>query len=188
MKTEFTTRHFDISDSLKERTESRLVKLQRYFDRILDARVVVSFERNRYTAEASLTANGTPLTSHAVADTDKAALEQVLDKLEAQVRKHKDRLTRQRRKSASGGADAQEPRTEEPAEEEAPAFDDSDLENVVGEEVGDFKAAMTVADAVVEIRHGRREALAFRNESTGRIAILFKRRDGRLGLVDVRLD
>ena len=64
MKTEVTTRHFDISESLKKRTEERLNKLHRFFDRILDARVVVSFEKNRYDAEATLIANGTPITSH----------------------------------------------------------------------------------------------------------------------------
>jgi putative sigma-54 modulation protein len=186
MKTEFTTRHFEISDSLKERTESRLVKLQRYFDRILDARVVVSFERNRYAAEASLTANGTPLTSHSVADTDKAALEQVLDKLEAQVRRHKDRLTEKRRNAGPMVGEPAESETEEGIEEEAAAFEE--LENVVGEEAGDWKTAMTVPEAVAELRNARREALAFKNVSTGRPAVLFKRRDGRMGLVDIRLD
>ena len=67
MKPTITTRHFELSDSLRERTEERLIKLQRIFDRILDARVVVSLEKNRYTAEAIVTANGTPLTSHVTA-------------------------------------------------------------------------------------------------------------------------
>ena len=70
MKTEITTRHFDLNDTLKQRTEERLNKLHRYFDRILDARVVISLEKNRFNAAATLTANGTPITSHAVAESD----------------------------------------------------------------------------------------------------------------------
>ena len=55
MRPTITTRHFELSDSLRERTEERILKLQRIFDRILEARVVVTLEKNRYTAEAVVT-------------------------------------------------------------------------------------------------------------------------------------
>jgi ribosomal subunit interface protein len=108
MNPEVTARHFQLAEGLKQRTEERLAKLQRFFDPILEARVVVTFERNRYDAEAIVVANGTRLTGNAVADSDRAALDLVLDKLEMQVRRHKDRLVRGRRK---GG----EPREREAA-------------------------------------------------------------------------
>jgi ribosome-associated translation inhibitor RaiA len=44
MKPTITTRHFELNESLRQRTEERLTKLQRFFDRILEARVVVSLE------------------------------------------------------------------------------------------------------------------------------------------------
>jgi putative sigma-54 modulation protein len=188
MNPEVTARHFQLNDSLKQRTEERLAKLQRFFDPILEARVVVTFERNRYDAEAIVVANGTRLTGNAVADSDRAALDLVLDKLEMQVRRHKDRLVRGRRK---GGEPREWPAAaapEEPEEEMSAAFEEGETEGSVREEPGDFRVVMDVPEALAQIRVSRREVLGFTNRSTGRPAVVFKRRDGQIGVVDVRLD
>jgi putative sigma-54 modulation protein len=191
MKPEITTRHFELSDSLKQRAEERVGKLQRYFDRILEARIVVSFEKNRYNAEATLVANGTPLISHAVGESEKVALEHVLDKIEVQVRRHKDRLTRVKRRTAPAGGPpvetAEEPAAEE-GEEAAAGFDESDYDGLVSEDVGDFAVTMSVAMAAAQLRASRREALGFTNEMTGRPTVVFKRRDGNVGVLDIHLD
>jgi ribosome hibernation promoting factor len=181
MKPTITTRHFELNDSLRERTEERLLKLQRIFDRILDARVVVTLEKNRYTAEAIVTANGTPLTSHVTADSDKTALELVLDKLEMQVRRHKDRLTKGKRRTGLESLDTREAEEGEPIE-------DADLDGIVGEEAGLFEVRLTIAEAAAELRMSPREALAFVNASNQRRMLVFKRRDGQVGVVDVHLD
>ena len=180
MKTTITTRHFELSDSLRERTEERLLKLQRIFDRILDARVVVSLEKNRYTAEAIVTANGTPLTSHVTADSDKTALEQALDKLETQLRRHKDRLIKSKRRTG--------PENTNLVEVEEAEVEDVDLDGIVGEEVGLFEERLTIADAAAELRVSPREAFGFVNADTHRRMLVFKRRDGQVGVVDVHLD
>ena len=77
MNTEITTRHFDLSESLKQRTEDRLNKLNRYFDRIMDARVVVSLEGNRFWILGLL-----PRISDLISRLA-AARNQLLDKLDA---------------------------------------------------------------------------------------------------------
>jgi putative sigma-54 modulation protein len=189
MKTTITTRHFDLSDSLKERTEERLLKLHRFYDRLRDARVVVSLEKNRYNAEAALTANGTPLSSHAVGESDKAALEQVLDKLEVQVRRHKDRMIRgARRRPGTGEAMAglvPEPEEDGEAEGADGQFDDDDMKGLVSEDPGDFAVPMSVAEAQAQLRVSRRESLGFTNSLNQRRTLVFKRRDGNVGVVDV---
>jgi len=185
MKPTITTRHFELNESLRQRTEERLTKLQRFFDRILDARVVVTLEKNRYSAEATVTANGTPLSSHAVAESDKVALEQALDKLEGQVRRHKDRLIKGKRRP--GGSDLH---IETPPESEtdlAEAPEEADLDGIVGEDAGDFVLVMSVVDAAAELRTSSREALGFTNALNQRRTLVFKRRDGSVGVVDVHL-
>ena len=181
MKPTITTRHFELSDSLRERTEERLIKLQRIFDRILDARVVVSLEKNRYTAEVIVTANGTPLTSHVTAESDKIALEQAIDKLEMQLRRHKDRLTKGKRRTVPGTADLSGP-------EESDLVEEEDLDGIVGEEAGPFEERLTIAEAAAELRVSPREAFGFVNADTQRRMVVFKRRDGQVGVVDVHLD
>lgn len=187
MNTEVTTRHFELSDSLKQRTEERLNKLQRFFDRILDARVVVSFEKNRYDAEATLIANGTPITSHATAESDRVALEQALDKLEVQIRRHKDRLTRQKRRGGAERKGAEQSEAEVVAEaEEESGFDEMDLDGLVSEDAGDWAIRMPVAEAAAQLRVSAREVLGFTNPETSRPALVFKRRDGSVGVVDIK--
>ena len=181
MKPTITTRHFELSDSLRERTEERLQKLQRIFDRILEARVVVSFEKNRYNAEAIVTANGTPLITHATSDSEKTALEQVVDKMETQLRRHKDRLTKGKRR---GGGDTPGPLPVEETE----TTDEPDLDGIVGEDAGSFEERLSLPDAAAELRLSRREAMTFVNTTTERRMIVFKRRDGQVGVVDVHLD
>ncbi len=188
MKIEISTRHFDLSDSLKQRAEERVARLQRYFDRILETRIVVSFEKNRYNAEATLVANGTPLISHAVGESDKVALEHVLDKIEVQVRRHKDRLTRSKRRTSPSDAPPAESETL-PVEEELPVgFDESDYDGLVSEDVGDLSVSMSVVMAAAQLRASRRDALGFTNETTGRPTVVFKRRDGNVGVLDIHLD
>lgn len=192
MKTEITTRHFSMNDNLKQRAEDRLNKLHRYFDRIMDARVVISLEKNRFNAEATLTANGTPITSHVVAESDKMALEQVLDKLEVQVRRHKDRMTtRARRRTGTGeamaaAAEAEMTKAEEEEDgDQLSGFDETDLDGLVTDDPGDFEVAMSVAEAAAQLRVSRRETLGFLNTATSRRNLVFKRRDGNVGVVDI---
>lgn len=189
MKTGITTRRCELSETLKQRTEGRLNALIRYLDRIRDARVVVSFEKNRYNAQAAVLAEGVRLVSHAVGETDKVAVEQVLDKMEAQVRRYKDRLTRTKRRPALEEALMASAQTEEEGEQEetASGFDEMDLDGLVSEDPGDFDRTMSVAEAAAELRASRREALGFVNMATSRPTVIFKRRDGNVGVVDVSL-
>jgi putative sigma-54 modulation protein len=189
MNTEITTRHFELSESLKQRTEDRLNKLHRFFDRIMDARVVVSFEKNRYDAEATLIANGTPITSHAKGDNEKVVLEQALDKLEVQIRRHKDRLTKKKRRGRGEPVmlSPAEPASEETTAEEAGVFEEGELDNLVTEEPGEWSVRMSVAEAVAQLRVSRRESLAFTNVQTSRPTLVFKRRDGNVGVVKIEI-
>jgi len=191
MRVEITTRHCSIDDLLKERVESRLGKMLRFDDRISDARVVINLEKNRFNVEATVQANGAHLVSHAVDENEKAALEQVLDRLEVQVRKHRDRVVKARKRAAGMGEAGAVPGTavqvQEETEEFADAFgEDSDYEGLISEDAGDLAVAMSLAEAVAQLKVSRREVLGFTNRETQRPTLVFKRRDGNVGVVDMQ--
>jgi hypothetical protein len=70
----------------------------------------------------------------------------------------------------------------------AGSYDDADLETVFTEDPGDFAVTMPVAEATAQLRVSSREALGFTNPLSGRRMLVFKRRDGNVGVVDVDPD
>ncbi len=78
---------------------------------------------------------------------------------------------------------------ETPAEEEAAlGFDASDFDGLVSDDAGEFDVEMTAAEAAAQLRVSRREVLGFTNTATQRPTIVFKRRDGHVGVVDIHLE
>jgi len=191
MNVEITTRNFDLPDDMKERAESRMEKLLRFDERVAGARIVVSQEKNRFHAEALVSAGGFRMVSHAVEDSEGVALNAVLDRLEAQVKRHRDRTVKRAKKATAldGAAPppGPAPEAETPYEQEdyEPFGDDSDYEGLVSEDPGVFSLSMSVGEAVATLKASQREVLGFTNPVTDRPMLVFKRRDGNVGIVDI---
>jgi putative sigma-54 modulation protein len=86
-----------VPDKLRARTEQKLNKLQRFDDRILAMDVEFSEERNPRVAdphrvEVTLTTRAGLVRAHATATDPAAAVDQVVDRLQRQVKKLKGRL------------------------------------------------------------------------------------------------
>jgi len=93
MELNITTRHFDgLTDSLRSDIETRMAKLEKFFDRIVEAKVILSEEKNRQIAEVSLhLPGGVRLLAKEEANDMWASVETAIKKLEVQVKKAKDR-------------------------------------------------------------------------------------------------
>lgn len=93
MDLNITTRHFDgLSDSLRSDIETRMIKLEKFFDRIVEAKVTLSEEKNRQIAEISIhLPGGVRLLAKEEAGDMWAAAELAIKKIEIQVKKVKDR-------------------------------------------------------------------------------------------------
>jgi len=91
VKISITARHLDLTPSLRQFTEQRLEKLHRFAPDIHGAHVVLSQQRAACLAEVTVRVNGTEfVSSHGHAEAG-AALERAIDRLEEQLRRHKDR-------------------------------------------------------------------------------------------------
>lgn len=92
MEIRTTARHFQISDNLREFAENEIKRLEKYFDHIIDTHMTMSVEKSRQKAELSVKVYGTVLVSKARAFDMYMAIEQVVTKMEGQIKKYKDRL------------------------------------------------------------------------------------------------
>jgi len=94
MQINLTCRHIDTTDSLKEYVDTKFAKLERHFDHINNVHVILDVEKTAQKAEATLHVNGGELFATSEHNDMYAAIDSLIDKLDRQVIKHKEKLTK----------------------------------------------------------------------------------------------
>jgi putative sigma-54 modulation protein len=97
MKTDITGHHIEITESLKEYVNSKMERVERHFDLVNSAHVILSVEKNRKKAEATLQLKGNKIFAESVDEDMYAAIDSLADKLDRQVKKHKEKITNHHR-------------------------------------------------------------------------------------------
>ena len=92
MRINITARHFKLRDELRTFTEKEIQRLQKYYDQIIDADVILEWQKIHRTAEIKMSVYGTVLTAQAQADEMHKAISHAIEKLERQLIKYKDKL------------------------------------------------------------------------------------------------
>lgn len=83
--------HLELTAPIRAYAQEKMKRLERHFDHLLSAQVILSVEKERQKAEATVHCSGATLHAEAV-DTDLyAAIDLLADKLDQQTRKHKDK-------------------------------------------------------------------------------------------------
>ncbi|RMF96285.1 MAG: ribosome-associated translation inhibitor RaiA [Gammaproteobacteria bacterium] len=93
MQLNLTGHHVDITPPLREYIGSKLERLERHFDHVTNIHCVLTVEKLRHKAEATVHVSGNTLFADAVEDDMYAAVDALIDKLDRQVRKYKEKLT-----------------------------------------------------------------------------------------------
>lgn len=101
MQIRTTARHFDLTEDLKSFAEKQIGKLEKYFDHIIDSHLILDMEKSRMTAELKVKVYGTVLSSKYRSFDMYDCVEKVIDKMEAQIRKYKAKLTDKKTKQGS---------------------------------------------------------------------------------------
>jgi ribosome hibernation promoting factor len=97
MQLDVTGRHVDITDSLKSYVENKFQKLERHFEHINNTHVILSVEKDRQKAEATVHVNRGNLFADNEQEDMYAAIDGLIDKLDRQLKKHKEKLTNHHR-------------------------------------------------------------------------------------------
>ena len=94
MQINLTGHHVEITDSLRDYVETKFEKLERHFDHINNVQVILNVEKIRQKAEAKLNLNGGEVFATSEHEDMYAAIDSLIDKLDRQVIKHKEKLQR----------------------------------------------------------------------------------------------
>jgi len=92
MQINLTGHHIDITDSLRNYVDTKFSKLERHFDHISNVHVILNVEKLNQKAEATVHLSGAEVFASSE-DTDMyAAIDKMVDKLDRQVIKHKEKM------------------------------------------------------------------------------------------------
>jgi putative sigma-54 modulation protein len=91
MQISLTGHHVDVSSALKSYVDSKFERLERHFDHVINVRVILSVEKLRQKAEATIHINGANVFADSVHEDMYAAIDGLIDKLDRQVIKYKEK-------------------------------------------------------------------------------------------------
>jgi|SRR5210317_1285079 putative sigma-54 modulation protein len=109
MQIDVTGHHVELTDPLRNYVNEKFERLERHFDHVTDVHVILSVEKLRHTAEATIHISGGKLFADSTNEDMYAAIDSLTDKLDRQIKKHKEKLTDHHRSEGAMKKQAPQP-------------------------------------------------------------------------------
>jgi putative sigma-54 modulation protein len=172
MRIIITGKGMDVSEYLKETVNKKVSKLSRYFWKDTEAHVTMSVEKARQIVEVTIPFDGVVLRGEEATTDMYASIDRVVDKIEKQIHKHRTALRKRLHESAFD-QDAYE---QYELEEEA-------LPKIVRTKRFVVKP-MDINEAQMQMELLGHQFFVFRNAGTNEVNVIYKRKDGDIGLIE----
>jgi putative sigma-54 modulation protein len=181
MRVDYIARKVTLDDSFRQLTEKKLAKITKYFNDILDTRVEVEQERHLYVVDLFVKGKDFDIHSTTQHKELNAAIQDAVDKLEIQARRAKARLKDHKGRGNEArtvqGWDVEVLDTETTT---------SGRPQIVERSSIPIKP-MTIEDAILQLEKSSDQFIVFRNASSDRVNVLYRRSDNHLGLITPEL-
>jgi len=173
MQTSVTFKNIDPTDTLKSYVRDKLDRFDRFLDNPAEANVVLLVEKFRHIAEINI--NGDRLTINGKEETNDmySAIDMVLDKLEKQIKKNKQKIRERRPGVNAKNIALMEADINLPDEE---LVREVKIKNI------EYKP-MDVEEAVLQMDLLSDNFLVFTNARSDQVNVLYRRKDGHYGLI-----
>lgn len=149
------------------RINEKIGKVEKYFNNIQDAKVLIVKQRGQFIMEVTLHAAGKILRAEGRGTLIDKALAEASEKLERQVRRYKERLTNTKK---------EKPMPEMPStSEEKPSI--VKIKSFV-------MKPMSIDEAILQLELLDHEFFVFKEADTEQLKVIYKRRDGNYGLIE----
>jgi len=175
MQINITFRHVEPSDALKIYAIEKVDRLKKYFEGLVEGHVIFSQEKIRHLSEVTLQANGIRVNAKEENSDFHSALDSVVDKLERQLVRYKEKIKRHKPLSNKERRSLQEKvYAYESFEEEEPRVLQTDHYTT---------QPMSLDDAVMQLDLGNRPFIVF-TDADNRVKVVYRRDDGHYGLIE----
>ena len=171
----FTGKGMDVTEALRNVTEKKMSKLDKYFQKDIEGNVTFSSEKNRKIIEVTINLPGTIIRAEESSDDMYASIDRAVDVLERQMRKYKTRLQKRYKNTETIRFENVEP---------LPAGDNGeDLPKLVKTKKF-FLKPMTSEEAVLQMELLGHNFFVFMDGDTGSVNVVYKRKDNNYGLIE----
>ena len=169
MKITIVGRKVNLRDNFKELAEKKLSKFDRIFDEDAEATVTVTVERNRQTVEITIKQRVMIYRAEETTQEMNEALDHVVAALGKQIRRNKTKLERTKKM--------------QPVELTDTYYDEPDEEYQLVRTKRFFVKVMTPEEAILQMNLLGHEFFMFRDDVSGEINVVYRRKDGDYGLL-----
>ncbi|MBC2716838.1 MAG: ribosome-associated translation inhibitor RaiA [Desulfobacteraceae bacterium] len=180
MQISVTFKNLDPSDHLKSYVQNKLNKLDKLLDNPAEANVVLSVEKIRHIAEIKIIGDRLSINCREKTSDMYSSIDMALDKLEKQIKKNKQKIRNHRQ----GTRSELKGRETLPEEISSSSVDESSEPQIRVQNI-DFKP-MDVEEASMQMDLVPDNFIVFTNSRTNRVNVLYRRKDGDLGLIQPR--
>lgn len=177
MKLFIKGRQITLTDSIKKYAEEKISKIERFNDSIIKADVTLSAGKlksgNAHVAEILVYLSGSTLKSRATEQDLYVAIDKAIDGIEPQLKKHKDKHTRAKVQDDS-------------AKKYYSLNNDDNFETEEKKLVKVYLPIkpMDASEAILQLESLNKVFFAFTNVETGKMAVVYKRKDGDYGFIE----
>ncbi len=178
MAVECTGRNVEVTPSLKELAEERAHRLERHLGSPADVRVVLSHEKHRFGAEIIAIHGRRRWKAQEETGDPRAAVALAFEKIDAQAM----RATEKRRDRKHRGWSRFLPKGWRAAPPVPVAVEEPAAARIVRARPASVKP-MGVDEAALAMESSGQEVLVFRDASNDKVSVLYRRRDGDIGLI-----
>jgi putative sigma-54 modulation protein len=171
MQVAVTFRHMETDEGLKAYVREKIQKLQKYVENPREVHVVLSVEKFRHNAEITIVADGGTFNSQGRDNDLYAAIDQMVERMERQIRDRSKKVRRKRANaSSSKTALSRGGKAPEGGEEEDMPFPIQRKRTIA--------KPMSLAEAVSQLHLSKKDFLVFLNSDSGQMNVVCRSKDG----------
>jgi putative sigma-54 modulation protein len=178
MRLQVKGRNIEVSDSIRRYAEDKLGKLERQLADPTQVELELAIEHNpsiaaNHVAEATIWTKGPTLRAREAATSYEASIDQLVDKLERQVKRYRAKRSRRGTGRRANGNQVDEPN-----------FSAEQLERMIVKSKQFDLQPLTPDEAALELELIGHDFFVFVNVDTGKTNVVYRRRAGAYGLIE----
>jgi putative sigma-54 modulation protein len=179
MQIAVTFRHMQTDEGIMDYVKGKVQRLQKYIENPREVHVVLSVERFRHIAEITIVGNGLLLNSQGKDSDLYAAIDQMVEKMERQIRERREKVRRKRSNSLPSKTRLQSGGSTVEGREEA------EVPSIIRRR-RTLAKPMSLEEAVAQLNLSQKDYLVFINSDSKQMNVVCRGEDGGVEWVEPR--